>query len=231
MSTTITQLDSGRRFAAWAAILGALLVWAMLACYAVATGGDVDLLARPAAALAMTPAAQGWFLTSMLADIGIYLTFLVIGPYFWSQQRPTHGVSIDTATLCIACIVPLGLAGASMQVAALPALAQMHAAGDPMVRAASESAWLGVVTMTQAGLWWVEGPLWAFWGVVIGRAQLSTDARLGSLLIGIGLLYGVYFILTVVGLASLAQIIELFVIPVLSLWMLLTGVTLLRRRA
>lgn len=227
MSIVKTSTDSGRRFAACAAILGALFIWAMLACYAIAVGGDFEVLAHPAMALAMTAAAQNWFVASMLADIGVYLSFLVVGGYFWSRRRGDRDVFIEIATLCITCFVVLGVAGASMQLAALPALAHAHATGDAMIRAASESTWLGVVAMAQGGLWWVEGPLMAFWCIVVGRAQLQTNAGLGGLLIVAGFFFGANFIFAIAGLANVAQAIELPLIGALSLWMLFTGVGLL----
>lgn len=229
MSVT-SPTDSGRSYAAWAAILGALFTSAMLVCYLIATGGDLTAMYNPAWALAMAPAAQTWFLAAMLTDsFGVYLPFLLIGGYLWATLRPRFGAPIDMATLALACYVLLGLAGTSMQIAALPALAAAHAAGDAMVKAATESAWLTVITTTQGGLWPMEGPLMAFWGIVVGRALLATRARLGGLLVGVGVLYGAYFIAVFFRAAEVALIIELLMVGALSIWMLLTGVTLLRR--
>lgn len=222
--------DSGRRYAAWAAILGALFTSAMLACYLIATGGDLTAMSNPAWALAMTPTAQNWFLAAMLTDsFGVYLPFLLIGGYLWSTLRPRFGTPIDMATLAIVCYVLLGLAGTSMQIAALPALATAHAAGDAVVQAATESAWLTVITTTQGGLWPMEGPLMAFWGIVVGRALLAIGSRLGGLLVGVGVLYGAYFVAIFMKAAGAALMIELIMVGGLTVWMLLTGVSLLRK--
>lgn len=229
MSVT-SPSDPGRTYAAWAAILGALFTSAMLACYLVATGGDLTAMSNPAWALTMPSAAQNWFLAAMLTDsFGVYLPFLLIGGYLWSTLRPRFGTPIDMATLAIACYVLLGLAGTSMQIAALPALAEAHAAGDAMVRAATESAWLTVITTTQGGLWPMEGPLMAFWGIVVGRALLAGGARLGGLLVGVGVLYGAYFVAVLVRAAEVALVIELIMVGALTVWMLLTGASLLRK--
>lgn len=229
MSLTATTPDSGQRYAAWAGILGALLTGCMLVTYLIATAGNLEAMFDPAFAMAMTPAAQNWFVASMLADsFGIYLPFLLIGGYFWGCLRTRFGTPIDMATLAIVCYVLLGLAGTSMQIGALPALAGAHAAGDAAVRAATEAAWLTVVTTTQGGLWWMEGPLMAFWGIVIGRAQLAQGARLGGLLIAVGVLYGAYFVSVVLGTADLSLIVQLAAVSAVSVWMLLTGVSLLR---
>ena len=222
--------DSGRSYAAWAAILGALFTSAMLVCYLIATSGDLRAMENPAWALRMTPAGQNWFLAAMLTDsFGVYLPFLLIGGYLWATLRPRFGAPIDMATLALGCYVLLGLAGTSMQTAALPALAAAHAAGDAVVQAASETAWLTVVTTTQGGLWPMEGPLMAFWGIVVGRALLATGARLGGLLVGVGLLYGAYFVAVFLGAADVALMIELVMVGALTVWMLLTGVDLLRK--
>ncbi|MBJ7408792.1 MAG: hypothetical protein JHD15_00275 [Phenylobacterium sp.] len=229
MSRT-SRPDSGRSYAAWAGVLGALFTSAMLVCYLMATRGDLTAMYDPAWALAMPAAAQTWFVAAMVVDsFGVYLPFLLIGGYLWGTLRPRFGAPIDMATLALGCYVLLGLAGASMQIAALPALAAAHAAGDAMVRAASESSWLTVVMTTQGGLWPMEGPLMAFWGIVVGRALMATGDRLGGLLATVGVLYGAYFVAVLVRAAEVALMIELLMVGALTVWMLLTGVNLLRK--
>jgi hypothetical protein len=117
-----------------------------------------------------------------------------------------------------------------MQIAALPPLAEAHAAGDALVRAATENAWLALVHAAQRGLWWLEGPLMLFWGIVIGRALLVSGARHARLLIACGVLYGVYFASSLTGPADAAEVVELAMLFLLPLWALLTGVDLLRQR-
>jgi hypothetical protein len=229
MSTTTSQLDSGHRLAAWTAIIGALLAWLNVGTLLAATGGDPDLLLRPAAALTLPAAAQKWFAVSMLFDsFGFYLPFLVIGAYWRSELRPRFGVTMDMATLCIGAYVLLGLAGASMQMAALPALAEIHGAGGEAVKAASESAWLVLVQATQNGLWWMEGPLMAFWGIVVGRALWAARTGFGRTLMLCGALYGAYFVAALCGWGALAELIEFGAVALLPLWMLLAGISLLR---
>jgi len=222
--------DAGRHYAAWAAVIGALLAWANIGLYVVATGGDLTAMLKPATALALSSSAQQLFLLSMLFDsFGFYLPFLIIGGYLWARLRPRFGAPIDMATLCVGCYVLLGLAGTSMQMAALPPLAEAHAAGDLVQRAASETAWMGLVHAAQGGLWWMQGPLMAFWGIVVGHALTTSGFRLGLILTVCGVLYGVYFVTAFLGLSQITEVVQLIMLFLLPLWMLLTGLRLFRQ--
>lgn len=222
--------DAGRRLIGGVAIGGALLGWFTIVAYVIATGGDLDALSRPATALTLAPAAQRWFLASMLADsFGFYLPFLAVGGYLWGRLRPRFGAPIDIATLCLAGYAFLGRAGTSIQIAALPPLADAHAAGDAMARTSSKTAWLAVVNAAQGGLWRMEGPLTVCWGIVVGRALWATGDRLGVLLMACGGLFGLVFVAGIAGFAEAGQVLELATLVLLPLWALLAGLKLLRR--
>lgn len=185
---------------------------------------------RPAEALALTPTEQQYFLNAMLFEtFGFYLPFFIIGPYCAAKLRPQFGVIIDTATLCLAAYVLLGIAGTSMQIAALRALATSHASGGAMIQAATEASWLGLVFATEHGLWPMEGPVMAFWGWVIGRSLHQSGARFGRFLMCVGVLYGIFFIAVFADITSLSSLFQTLAITLLPLWMLLSGIDLLRQ--
>jgi hypothetical protein len=112
----------------------------------------------------------------MLADIlGFYLPVLGIGAYLWHRFRDRTGAMGDMALLAIALYAIVGVAGAAIQLAALNPLAQLHAGGDASVRAAAETTWTALANASQKGLWWSEGPVVLFWGLVVGP-QLAKEA-------------------------------------------------------
>jgi hypothetical protein len=49
------------------------------------------------------------------------------------------------------------------------------------------------------------------------------------LLVGVGVLYGAYFVAVLVRAAEVALVIELIMVGALTVWMLLTGASLLRK--
>lgn len=220
---------SGRKLAGWAAIVGTVLGTLNILLYILSTGGDLDLLFRPAEALGMAPSARAMFEWSMLVDcFGFYLPFLLIGAYLRTLLKPRFGTPIDAATLALVCYVILGIAGAAMQIAAIGPLSAAYAAGDSMVRAASETVWLALVQVTQHGLWWMEGPVMAFFAVVTGRALHITRLLYGRLLIAAGVAYGTYFVAEFAGTVTVAENVQVVALALLLLWMLLIGIALLR---
>ena len=225
--------DSSRRIVGWISLLAAPLGVFNVVCYMQAAGGDTDAMFKPEVALALSETAQRWFMAAMVADsFSFYLPFLLIGAYIHAQLRPRASSLNDAAVSALTVYVLLGIAGTSMQFAALPALAAAHAAGDAMVKAASESAWLATVTATERGLWWIEGPLLAFWGLVTGRALQQEGWGAGPLLTGAGVLYAVIFAWEMLGGSKQGESLLLVLVTVLvPLWLVLFGVSLVRGNA
>jgi hypothetical protein len=228
MSTTST-IDPAHRFAGWAAVLGSLTAWFSVYCLYVATAGDLDAVFHPATALGLDAAALQWFRIAMLADVlGFYLAVLIVGGYLWSSSRHDVGALNDVAMLSLLVYVVLGIAGASMQLAALPALAGANAAGDTAVKIAAQSAWLGIVTATEHGLWWAEGPVMGLWAVLMGPVLRRQGRGFAVLLMICGLLYLVAFAAEFLSLRTIADLCEALGVLLLPLWLLLTGISLVR---
>ena len=229
--TSNASIDSARTFTAWVTIVGAVLACADIYCFTAATGGDFELLFRPAEALALPAAAQRLFVLANLADsFGFYLPFLVIGGYYWSTLRDHGRVLMNMAALCITVYVLLGLAGTAMQIAAYPPLAAAHAGGDAMVKAATEATWLGIVHATERGLWAMEGPVMAFWGIVVGNVLRREGDKGGYILLLAGGLYGLLFALQAAGADAIVNSLEPIALLAVIVWMFQTGVALLRAR-
>jgi len=232
MTTNSLFPANGRRLVGWVAIVGALLGWINVGLYVAATGGDFSIVFKPAAFLALPATAHGYFCAAMVLDtLGFYLPFLLVGGYLWSLLRSAHGALIDIAALCIVIYVAMGVAGASIQFAALPPLAAMHAAGDAIAKVTSEGAWLAVASSAQHGLWLMEGPSMGFWALVMGRAIRAGGMPYGGLLMAVGVCYASVFVAYIVGLRQLGELIEIAFVILLPLWSLLIGSALLRQRA
>jgi hypothetical protein len=229
MSTTLF-LDPGHRFTGWVAVVGSLLAWFSLYGLYAATAGDLDAVFHPATALGLDAAALQWFRVAMLADVfGFYLPVLVVGGYLWSSSRHEEGALTDIAALSLVAYVVLGVAGASMQLAALPALAEAHAAGDSAVKIADQSAWLAIVTATERGLWWAEGPVMGLWALLMGPLLRRQGRGFGVLLMLCGVLYLISFGAEFLGFRAIAELCETLGVLLLPLWLLLTGIGLVRK--
>jgi hypothetical protein len=227
--STNSSLHPGYRFAGWIAIVGSIFAWFSLYCLYAATAGDLDAVLHPATALGLDATAQQWFRVAMLADMfGFYLAVLIVGGYLWSSSRQEVGALTDIAVLSILLYVAFGIAGASMQLAALPALADAHAAGDSAVKIATESAWLAVVNATERGLWWAEGPVIGLWAVLMGPVLRRQGRAFGALLMVCGLLYLVAFTAEFLRLRTIAELCETLGVVLFPLWLLLTGIGLVR---
>jgi hypothetical protein len=220
---------TGRALAGWVAVVSCPIAWLNIYFFLTAGSFDTHAMFNPTFALSLGAEQQRFFAWSMLADsFGFYLSFLVVGGYLWSRLRPS--AVADMAVLCLVVYVLLGIAGTAMQYATLPVLTDVYKSGDAAAKAGAATAWLALVNATQNGLWWMEGPVMAFWAIATGTALKSAGLRYGPLLVLAGVAYGAYFILVVVGQGAIAELIEFAGLLLLPLWMLLTGITLLRER-
>jgi hypothetical protein len=228
MSTT-SFLEPGHRFAGWIGIVGSLLAWFSLYCLYAATAGDLDAVFHPATALGLDATALQWFRVAMLADMfGFYLPALIVGGYLWSSSRQAAGALKDIAVLSLLLYVVFGIAGASMQLAALPALSDAHSAGDTAVKIAVESAWLAIVSGTEHGLWWAEGPVMGLWAGLMGLVLRRQGRAFGVLLMACGGLYLLSFVAEFLGTRTIAELCETLGVLLFPLWLLLTGIGLVR---
>jgi len=217
-----------RRFTAWVAIGAALLMFATIALSLGATGDDTALFFDPAKVFALPASRITLFRWWMVVDIfGFYLPFLILGGYLWRQLRETGGALVDMAALSVALYVLLGIAGASIQFAVLPALLAAHGTGDAAVRAASEASWLTTVIGSQRGLWAMEGPVLAFWGIVTGNALRTRGMANGTVLIMAGLAYALNYIASILDAAVASEMLTISAVLLLPVWALWFGVTLL----
>jgi hypothetical protein len=226
-------LDAAARFTAWSAIVGGVFAYLNVALVLTAVGGNTDLLFDGAAMLAAPTQTHALFRWGMFADIlGFYLPVLVIGAYLWRRFRDRAGFMGDAALLAIVVYTVLGIAGAAMQLAALTPLAQLHGSSDESVQAAMEASWIAIVHACQKGLWWAEGPVVLFWGLVVG-AQLKQSGWSGAQLVllkivGIG--FGLFFVVGMFpSLAELMKLTLIVVVLIFPLWMILFGRSLLSR--
>src|SRR3546814_10323577 len=99
----------------------------------------------------------------VLYSFVFYLLYLPIGGYLWATLRRDGGSVVDAAVLFLVAYVILGVLGASIQIVALPLLAELNKSADPAIRSGSEMAWLLVVNIAQRAVWWLEGPTFALW--------------------------------------------------------------------
>jgi hypothetical protein len=230
--TTSSHLDPGDHFAGCIAIAGSIVAWFSLYCLYTATAGDFDAVLHPATALGLDAMALQWFRVAMLADMfGFYLPVLIVGGYLWSSSKEGRSALTNIAVLSLLLYAGFGIAGASMQLAALPALSEAHAAGDTPVKIAAESAWLAIVTSTEHGLWWAEGPVMALWAGLMGPVLRRQHRGYGVLLMFCGSLYVLSFIADFIGARTIAELCETLAVLLLPLWLLLTGIGLERSRA
>ncbi|WP_075795755.1 hypothetical protein [Massilia putida] len=220
------------RFTAWTAIVGGLFAYTNVALVLMATGGNTEAILHGATMLALPTGTRDLFRWGMCADIvGFYLPVLAIGAYLWHRQREQTGAMGDMALLAILLYAVVGVAGASLQLAALHPLAQMYAGGNESVRAAADAAWTAIAQGSQRGLWWSEGPVVLFWGLVVGP-QLGKEEwgrpRL-FLLKATGWCFGLFFVCGMFdALAPLMKAMLVIVVLIFPLWMLSFGGQLLR---
>ncbi|HHW2097100.1 TPA: hypothetical protein ACUUEQ_003412 [Pseudomonas aeruginosa] len=220
---------------AWAAILGGICAYLNVGFMVAVTGGDMAVTLKGATMLTLPAEMRQFFRLSMLADLfGFYLPLLAIGGYLWHRFRTEAGALGDMAALAITLYVALGVIGASLQLAVLSPLAQLHAAGGEATKAAAETTWTAIATGSQRGLWWCEGPVVLFWGLVVGghlkRAGWGASIRWPLALVGwcFGLFFVTGFFPALEELTYLALVAAVVVFP---LWMLMFGLQLRRHVA
>ena len=228
--TTPIYPNTYRKFVGWTALMVPLLGWANIVLFSLLQGGDLELIFRPADALALPASAQSMFLASMVLDsFGFYLAFLAIGGYLWNMLRPQFGAAIDMATLALLIYILLGITGAMIPAIVLPELSALHAQGDPVRQAAAEASWLTLIYACHHALWGLEGPVMAIWGWVIGRSLQRSGARFGGILMLAGILYALFFAGLVLSLTAVQELAILAAVIVLPIWALLFGIQLLRQ--
>ena len=220
------------RFTAWAAILGALFAILNIV-FALMTSGDAGAILNGATMLGFASDIRETYRWAMLCDVlGFYLPFLIVGGYFWSAYREEAGVWGDMAALAIGLHVALGAGGAAMLQAALQPLAHLHAGGDEVTRAATEAAWTGLANGVEKGLWWCEGPVLLFWALVVGHHLKAAAKWRARMLQAIGVGYGLFFLFGFFPEAGdLTDLIEDLVVLASPVWMIWSGVRLLRQPA
>ena len=224
--------DGDRRMAGWSAQFGAALMLATIILSLAVTGADSRLMLDSARALALPPEKVELFRLFLLADcFGYYLPLLLVGGYLWRRLRELGGAIIDVGVLCLVTYVMLGLAGAGIQLAVFPQLVTAHSSADSAVRAASETAWLATVWGAQKGLWLMEGPVMALWGIVTGLAMRRQGMKCGRMLVTIGMLYGAMFLLFCLRAEAIEELFVTIGVILLMVWSARMGFTLLREGA
>lgn len=222
----------GRPFAGWTAVFAAIMMFTTLVMNFLAAGTDANLFYDPAKTLALAPDKIAAFQGYLLADVfGYYLPLVIIGAYLWRRLREQGGIALDMALLCVVIHVMLGVTGAAIQFAVLPALVEVHATGEAAARAAAEVAWLTTVSGAGRGIWWMEGPVIAFWGISTGLAMRSQGMKFGALLIVVAVLYALVFVLGAFAMIDLAGMFVVLAVLLQLVWTGLTGMSLLREKA
>jgi hypothetical protein len=230
MTQQMTVSDP-RRFVGWLAVIGAVLGWGMAALYAAAANFDVEILERPVAMLGFSPGALNLYRLSMWADIlGWYLPFLAVGGYLWGRMRQRVGVLADIALTGVVAYAILGIVGAGMLNLTLAPLASLHAGNDPMARIAAEAIWPTLQNAAQ-GIWNAEAPVLLLWGVVAARFLRAEKWGFGRLLTFDLCVFGIEFILNLIGWRDLGESALQLTLVIHPLWLFLFGISLLRERA
>ncbi|RQS71956.1 hypothetical protein DID96_11740 [Burkholderia sp. Bp8963] len=229
--TQHVMVSDPRRFVGWLAVIGAVLGWGMAVLYAAAANFDAEVFERPAAMLSFAPASQNLYRLSMWADIlGWYLPFLAVGGYLWGRMRQRVGVLADIALTGVAAYAILGIVGAGMLNLTLAPLAGLHAGNDPMARMAAEAIWPTLQNAAQ-GIWNAEAPVLLLWGIVAARFLRAEKWGFGRLLTFDLCVFGIEFILNLIGWRDLGELALQLTLAIHPLWLFLFGSSLLRERA
>ncbi|AZT83868.1 hypothetical protein EHN06_10125 [Marinobacter sp. NP-4(2019)] len=221
------------RFTAWVAIAGGIFAYLNVVLAAIVTGGDFMLTLDGARMLGLPPEMRELFRLSMFADLlGFYFPVLVIGGYLWHRFRDETGAFGDMAALAILLYVVVGVSGAAILQTALHTLGTMHDGADEAGKTVAESIWATVAYFSQRGLWWCEGPVVLFWGIIVG-GQLKQAGWGASILVPlkiVGWCFGLFFVFGFFpALNNLTNGMLVIVVLVFPLWMILFGLKLLRR--
>lgn len=213
-------------------MLGGIFAYLNVALMLMATKGDMGITLQGAAMLTLPAESREFFRLSMFADVlGFYLPLVVIGGYFWASFRSQAGALGDMAALAILIYVVLGITGASVQLAVLNPLAQLHAEGGEAIKAAAEAAWTSVAVGSQKGLWWCEGPVVLFWGLIVGKHL--KEAGWGKSILWpltlVGWCFGLFFLTGFFPqLDELNRGLLVIVVLVFPMWLIMFGAQLLR---
>ena len=230
-----SQPASVVKFTAWTAIVGAVFAYLNLVFVGMVVGDDIDATLHGATMLSLSTDARGLMRLSMLSDIlGFYLPVIVIAGYLWNCFREEAGALGDMAVLAIVVYVVVGIGGAAIMTATLDPLARLHAGGDNVVMSATEAAWTAISYACQKGLWWIEGPLVLFWGLITVSTLKKAGWGRWSLLpmTIVGWCYALFFVFEfMTGMNDLAELFGTIGVVLFPLWMLLFGWRLLRGRA
>jgi hypothetical protein len=230
-----TQAMSGRRIAGWAGLLAAPLGLFNIATFLSVTNGNTEALLDPSYALALPASAQALFTASMVADtLGFYLLPAMLGGYLATCLPAAHRARAALASPCLLVFAVLGILGALLQMAGLPALAAAHAAGIQ----GADAAWVAIVNTAQNGLWWFEMLPFGIYALLCGSSLRAAKFGFGTVLIAGGVLGLLYWVLTIPGVASVvpgaamgAEAAGLFALLTILAWAFLTGWTVLRKDA
>lgn len=221
------------RFTAWVAIAGGLFAYLNVVLAGIVTQGDFTLTLDGARMLGLPPEMRELFRLSMFADLlGFYFPVLIIGGYLWHRFRDEAGALGDMAALAILLYVVVGVSGAAILQTALHTLGTMHDSADESGKAVAESIWATVAYFSQRGLWWSEGPVVLFWGLIVGRhlKQAGWGAPVLVPLKIVGWCFGLFFVFGFFpGLNDLTNGMLLIVVVLFPMWMILFGLQLLRR--
>ncbi|WNN39074.1 hypothetical protein RIN61_23245 [Pseudomonas inefficax] len=214
--------NEAMRFTAWASIIGGLFAYLNVGFMLMVTQGDMAVTLQGATMLTLPAEARQYFRLSMFADIlGFYLPVLAVGAYFWREFRDEAGALGDMALLAIATYVVLGVTGAGLQLT-----------GSEALRAGAEAAWTTIAVGSQRGLWWCEGPVVLFWGIVVGR-YLKNAGWGSSVLLPlkvVGWCFGLYFVSGFfAALDPLTNALLVLVVLIFPFWLVLFGLQLRRR--
>lgn len=229
------DINKAARFTGWSAIVGGFFAYLNVALVLMVTGGDTEMIFHGASMLSLPPESRDLFRWGMFADVlGFYLPVLVIAGYLWHSFRNTAGALGDMAALAITFYTVVGISGAAVQLAALHPLAVLHAGGDETVRAAAEAAWTAIANASQRGLWWSEGPVVLFWGLVVGNQlkQAGWGRPILALLKIVGWCFALFFLAGMFPeLNELSKAMLIVVVLIFPMWLLMFGWQLLRRPA
>ncbi|OWJ88961.1 hypothetical protein B6S59_31970 [Pseudomonas sp. A46] len=230
-----TCTNEAERLTAWVAIAGGIFAYLNIIFMVILTRADMSLTLDGGWMLTLPAEAREYFRLSMFADVlGFYLPVLVIGGYLWNRFRDEAGAKGDMAVLAITTYVVLGVTGASLQLAVLNPLAELHAAGSEAVKAAAETTWTAIAVGSQRGLWWCEGPVVLFWGVVVAP-HLKKEGCPASLLWPLTVVGWSFVLFFVTGffpvLEQLSYLCLVIAVAFFPMWMLMFGLHLRRRLA
>lgn len=101
-------------------------------------------------------------------------------------MRQSAGAPAGMA-LSVAVYTILGVAGTSLQFAAVVPLFDASNSPNAVVRLSAETTWVALAHSTQHGLWFFEGPVMAFWAIVSGRQLRLAQYTSGVILAMVGL--------------------------------------------